>query len=224
MNTIKKVKTQGLASLLLPAMFFILLTVCAPAQMETNHTFLFDLSTLFMIDSADYDYVGNFGGAIGIGGQSALLFPISDSISFGPNLSFTYHGIQGDLYYFDLFRPSLGGMLKLNVNDNPVYTYINYNFGWVSTEQENESSEIIAPAGSFTANVGGWTLGARTDIKITDTVKISPYAALDFLTLQEFAYMRYNSSLHKYERRWININFNNLRFGVAVYLDWLFHK
>jgi hypothetical protein len=187
--------------------------------------FLVDTASLSLKDPADKIYIGEINNVLrlGVGGQAAILFPINDLLSVGPNFNFTFNELATNWYTLNTYLPSIGPMLEINFGKNSIYLFLNYNIGWISTEQEISSvSEGTAPAGSFSASVRGWSFGLRSSFPITDYLVIGPYLSYGVPSILEFKYK--SLFLGQYSDKRVNIDTTLLQAGLTIYVDQFFPR
>jgi hypothetical protein len=142
----------------------------------------------------DDTYTGNFiGSRYGFGGQAALLFPVGDVFSVGPNFNFLYNSIIGNYYGYDIFLPAVGPMFRFVVIDIPVYASINYNIGWANTDlliscAQTDPTLVRCPSDDFTCGVRGYAADIRAVFNVTEKILVGPYLSLGSLVFTNFRY------------------------------------
>ena len=173
--------------------------------------------------SGDFEdnYIGNSNTAVGMGAQSLVLYPVFPNLRLGGNFHYSSYGYQGDVYYLDVYNMSIGPVLEIIINEIPITTFANYNIGWADAEvEEAAGNNSVKSTGSFSAGLPGVVIGIKGDIPVTDRVVIAPYLTMEFLTISEFAYMRYVSS--SWNKRWTSDSFTSIHIGCSLYLDKFF--
>lgn len=154
-----------------------------------SSSFLFDVDSLSLKDTADEIYIGKIESnmRIGIGGHAAVLYPLTDTISFGPNYDFTYNQEETTWYSLLIFNHSIGPEFKFLMGGWSLNAFLNYNFGYLSTEQTTSgTSGYPAPAGNFVANLPGWKVSLRSRIPISDNFDIGPYVTYNSIFIIRF--------------------------------------
>lgn len=180
-------------------------------------------ATTSLRDPADIIYLGtlpSFG--YGIGAQSALLFPLNNSMSWGPNFNFSWNMLNnGSWYSFNVYQFGIGPMLKMDAASFSHFVFVNYNFGFLSTEGVYDAPAGLhpAPAGSFVANVPGYTLGWYALFPISDSLIIGPYLSygVNWIAALKYKHLNIFTTPNKYENRWMDVGLNNyIRAGVSI--------
>ncbi|MFC1511076.1 hypothetical protein ACFL5U_01660 [Candidatus Margulisiibacteriota bacterium] len=180
------------------------------------------ISTLSLTDSGDTVYIGeikNMG--IGLGIQTALLYPISDGLSWGPNFDYSYNQVNdGSWYSLDVQIFGLGPMLKYDADNYSWLLFANYNLGFVTTEQEISSpSGGTRPAGSLYAGYPGFMLGASGLFRISDSIIIGPYINYGLLSIMSLKFRRLVSG--SLTNAWVNIDTTYIQIGAQIFIDQL---
>jgi hypothetical protein len=78
-----------------------------------------------------------------------------------------------------------------------------------------------APAGSFVANVPGYTLGWYALLPISDSLIIGPYLSygVNWIAALKYKHLNIFTTPNKYENRWMDVGLNNyIRAGVSILL------
>lgn len=200
------------ALIILAALVFV-----SAARAEFVISFDVDYASLALKDPTDNIYLGDEKGTgLGFGGHADWLFPLNETVSFGPNFNFAYNRIEGTWYNFSLFQPSVGPIVKFSFSSLAAYVFLNYNLGWASMEQDISSfSGNPAPAGSFAANLRGFMAGIRTQTTLSDRWGVGVYAIAGLPSLIEFKYKSLQNN--QYENKWLNIDLASFQAGVSIY-------
>ncbi len=200
---------------------FLFSSVTYAADFEFEKSFHLNYATLSLRDSADTVYIGDMNrSGLGIGAHVALLYPMGENLSIGPNINFCYSQINyGSWYHLDVYQPSLGPIVKWKMDGNSYELFLNYNLGLVVTEQEPEFADVAAgtgPSGAFVSNLRGFILGFRSKMyAASKDIVIGPYVTVSMPSLIAFEFRRLFQG--SYQDAWVNIDITYLEAGVSLF-------
>ena len=205
-------------------LYFVPMTYAAPKEEKSD--FQLTLGTSLNVGSASFavkeaydkdNYVGSFGGGLGIGGQALLFIPIQSGFQVGANFDWMYSAHTSTLYDISVFQPSAGPAIRWMLpNALDLIGYLNFPFGWVSSEGLTTCSKVLCPGGDFSVSMKGIVFGFRALYPINKSFSIGAFLSASNQTMNSVPYKFLENSTGKYRTLEADIPVSYSQVGVSV--------